>query len=118
MTAQTKAGLMRQLLRESEYGATELAEQAGALPSQALRLIQREIAAGNVEAVGSRDMVCKGRFKMQVKIYTWCGDDDLVTAALRAAEYLRDSAPDDLGRSLSKHLFRLADPRPGLDSTK
>ena len=112
MTAQTKADHMRQLLRESEWGASELAEQADALPSQALRLIQREIAAGNVEAVGSRTMVCKGRFSVVVKTYTWCGDDDLITAALRAAEYLRDSAPDDLGRSLSKHLFRLADPRP------
>lgn len=104
----TKADHMRKLLRESEWGVSDLAHEADALPSQALRLIQREIERGNVECVGKKIVVCQGRFVATIKTYTWCGDDDLITMSIRAAEYLRERATDKLGRSLANHLMRLS----------
>lgn len=89
----------RQLLRQSDYTISELVTEIGADWHSLYRMIKNELKNGNVEVVSKN---------AHPKRYTWCGDDDLITMALRAADYLRDNASDELGKSLSRHLFRLA----------
>jgi hypothetical protein len=40
-------------------------------------------------------------------LYTWVGDDDLITMAKRAADYLEEHAKDQLGQSIANHLRRM-----------
>jgi len=90
---------MRQLLREDDWTPTELGLAANCARSVANNLIQQEIANGNVEFVGY-----KREPGARSKRYTWIGDDDLITMARRAAEYLSEHAQDQLGKSIAKHL--------------
>lgn len=103
MSFLTKADQMRQLLRSGEWNAHALASAVDAEPSAAWRLIDKELKAGNVDMVGY-----KVRGKARYKLYTWSGDDDLITMSIRAAEYLREHATDQLGKSLACHLMRLS----------
>jgi hypothetical protein len=93
---------MRQLLREDDWTTTELGLAAGCARSVANNLIQRELLNGNVEFVGYKREV-----GARSNLYTWIGDDDLLTMAKRAAEYLDEHAQDSLGKSLANHLFRM-----------
>lgn len=99
----TKADQMRQLLREGEWNSYSLACAVDCDPSNAYALIQREVKLGNVACVGY-----KVHGKARYKLYTWAGDDDLITMSIRAAEYLREHAADHLGKSLANHLMRLS----------
>lgn len=98
----TQSDHMRQLLREDDFTPTELGLAAGCARSVANNLIQREILNGNVEFVGY-----KREPGARSKRYTWVGDDDLLTMAKRAAEYLTEHAQDQLGKSIANHLLRM-----------
>jgi hypothetical protein len=93
---------MRQLLREDDWTTTELGLAAGCARSVANNLIQRELLNGNVEFVGY-----KRKVGARSNLYTWIGDDDLLTMAKRAAEYLEEHAQDSLGKSIANHLLRM-----------
>lgn len=102
MTKQrTKADMMRQLLRAGEWTRHALAVAVDTEPSAAWRLIRTEHERGNVDIVGVTPI---GKYKL----YTWSGDDDLITMSIRAAEYLKEHATDQLGKSLARHLMRLS----------
>jgi predicted transcriptional regulator len=98
----TRADKMCQLLREGDWTPKDLAVAANCLRSTAQNLITREMAAGNVECVGKT--LVKGSAR---KLYTWVGDDDLITMAKRAAGYLEENAKDKLGQSIANHLRRM-----------
>ena len=98
----TCADRMRQLLREDDWTTTELGHAAGCARSVANNLIQRELLLGNVEFVGY-----KREPGARSNLYTWIGDDDLLTMAKRAAEYLDEHAHDTLGKSIARHLLRM-----------
>jgi len=99
----SKADRIRQLLRQGDWSAQDLADEVGCHYTGAYSLIQRELEAGNVVDVGYRVHI-----KVRCRLYTWAGDDDLITMAIRAAEYLREHATDHLGQSLANHLMRLS----------
>jgi predicted transcriptional regulator len=98
----TTSDRMRQLLREDDWTPTELASEVGCHRSMAQNLIGKEIAAGNVQFV-SYDR----RPGSRSNLYTWVGDDDLLTMAKRAADYLEEHAKDQLGQSIANHLRRM-----------
>jgi hypothetical protein len=98
----TVSDKMRQLLREYDWTPAQLASEVGCRISVAQNLITREIAAGNVEFVGY-----DRRPGARSNLYAWVGDDDLITMAKRAADYLDEHAQDQLGRSLANHLRRM-----------
>ena len=106
----TKANHMRQLLRESDWTIGGLASEVGANPGQVHRLIHSEMNVGNVVIAGKRSTKDRGGWMKDknINLYTWSGDDDLITMAIRAAEYLREHAKDQLGLSLANHLMRLS----------
>ena len=80
-----------------------MSEEAGCHYTGAYALILRELEAGNVAQTG---YIVQGRSRY--KLYTWIGDDDLITMSIKAAEYLKEHAKDNLGQSLANHLIRLA----------
>jgi predicted transcriptional regulator len=94
----TKFDKMRQLLREADWTYQELADEVDCQKASAIKLVREEIAAGNVKFVG---------YKADSNLYTWVGDDDLITMAKRAADYLEQHAKDQLGQSIAKHLRRM-----------
>jgi hypothetical protein len=93
---------MRQILREDDWTPTELGRAAGCARSVANNLIQREIANGNVQFVGYKQETGK-----RSNLYTWVGDDDLITMSKRAADYLDEHAQDQLGKSIANHIRRM-----------
>ena len=105
----TKADHIRQLLRTSDWTINALAKAANAHPAQTLRLLVKELDAGNVVVTGYKNGIFGGFGKgRKIRLYTWAGDDDLITMSIRAAEYLREKATDQLGQSLANHLMRLS----------
>jgi hypothetical protein len=94
----TKFDKMRQLLRDADWTYQELADEVDCQKASAIKLVHEEIAAGNVKFVG---------YKAYSKLYTWVGDDDLITMAKRAADYLEEHAKDKLGQSIAHHLRRM-----------
>lgn len=97
----TRSDQMRQLLREREWNSFELAKAVSVDPACAWRLIRTELQRGNVDFVGYTPC---GRYRQ----FTWCGDDDLITTAIRVAEYLKAHTVDDLGKALAAQLMRLS----------
>ena len=109
MTVMSKADNIRYLLRTSEWTVNALAKEANADPAQTLRLIVNEINKGNVVSVGYKDGSDSGWMKgKKIRLYTWAGDDDLITMSIRAAEYLREKSTDQIGKAIANHLMRLS----------
>jgi hypothetical protein len=98
----TVSDKMRQILRDDDWTPSELASEVGCRVSVAQNLISKEIAAGNVQFVGY-----DRRPGSRSNLYTWVGDDDLITMAKRAADYLEEHAKDPLGQSIANHLRRM-----------
>jgi hypothetical protein len=98
----TRTDMMRQLLREDDLTPLDLAMAVGCHRSMAQHLISKEMAAGNVKFVGYDK-----RPRSRSKLYAWVGDDDLITMAKRAADYLEEHAKDQLGQSIANHIRRM-----------
>ena len=99
----TKADHARQLLRQRDWTMSELSKATGIGRGSLFHLIEKELKRGNVDFTGHTPC---GKYRR----FTWCGDDDLITTAIRVAEYLRAHAVDDLGKALAVQLMKLSDP--------
>lgn len=93
---------MKRLLMKSDFTVSELAGEAGCPASHASRAIKKWVKEGMVEIVAFRDS-CKNR-----PAYTWCGDDDIHTIALRAADFLRDQIGTEPAKHLAQRIFEAA----------